>query len=89
MLVKREKDTYEIRNKDLEVQTGDLKAKVAESQKLLEQNAQMIQYLNKCLNDQKAAPAASTFTSVPFKSQTFTKYTNPLQEDVSFIPKFP
>ncbi|KAM3139160.1 hypothetical protein pb186bvf_008758 [Paramecium bursaria] len=80
--VRREKDTYEIRLREIDSQNQDLKAKLVESQKLIESNNQMIQYLNKCLNDSKAAPQMPLAGT--FKSNTFSKYTNPLQEDKSF-----
>ncbi|CAD8065382.1 unnamed protein product [Paramecium sonneborni] len=83
---RREKDSLEIRLKDQENMNLDLKNKLNESQKLLESNNQMIQYLNKCLNETKVQAPAQMPGMTSLKSQTFAKYTSPipLQEDRSF-----
>ncbi|CAD8155831.1 unnamed protein product [Paramecium octaurelia] len=83
--LRREKDSLELRVKDQENTNLDLKNKLAESQKLLESNNQMIQYLNKCLNETKVQAPAQMPGFSTLKSQTFTKYTSPipLQEDRS------
>ncbi|CAD8156851.1 unnamed protein product [Paramecium pentaurelia] len=84
--LRREKDSLEIKLKDQENMNLDLKNKLSESQKLLESNNQMIQYLNKCLNETKVQVPAQMPGISSLKSQTFTKYTSPipLQEDRSF-----
>ncbi|CAD8055358.1 unnamed protein product [Paramecium primaurelia] len=84
--LRREKDSLELKYKDQENTNQDLKNKLAESQKLLESNNQMIQYLNKCLNETKVQAPAQMPGFSTLKSQTFTKYTSPipLQEDRSF-----
>ncbi|CAD8109432.1 unnamed protein product [Paramecium primaurelia] len=84
--LRREKDSLELKYKDQENTNLDLKNKLAESQKLLESNNQMIQYLNKCLNETKVQAPAQMPGFSTLKSQTFTKYTSPipLQEDRSF-----
>ncbi|CAD8157367.1 unnamed protein product [Paramecium pentaurelia] len=84
--LRREKDSLELKYKDQENNNIDLKNKLAESQKLLESNNQMIQYLNKCLNETKVQAPAQMPGFSTLKSQTFTKYTSPipLQEDRSF-----
>ncbi|CAD8069212.1 unnamed protein product [Paramecium sonneborni] len=84
--LRREKDSLELRLKDQENTNLDLKNKLSESQKLLESNNQMIQYLNKCLNETKVQAPAQMPGFSTLKSQTFTKFTSPipLQEDRSF-----
>ncbi|CAK76251.1 unnamed protein product (macronuclear) [Paramecium tetraurelia] len=84
--INEQKDSLELRVKDQENTNLDLKNKLAESQKLLESNNQMIQYLNKCLNETKVQAPAQMPGFSTLKSQTFTKYTSPipLQEDRSF-----
>ncbi|CAD8153709.1 unnamed protein product [Paramecium octaurelia] len=84
--LRREKDSLEIKLKDQENTNLDLKNKLAESQKLLESNNQMIQYLNKCLNETKVQAPAQMPGISTLKNQTFTRYTSPvpLQEDRSF-----
>ncbi|CAK71601.1 unnamed protein product (macronuclear) [Paramecium tetraurelia] len=84
--INEQKDSLELKYKDQENTNLDLKNKLAESQKLLESNNQMIQYLNKCLNETKVQAPAQMPGFSTLKSQTFTKYTSPipLQEDRSF-----
>jgi hypothetical protein len=48
-----EKDNKDVKIRELETQVADFKEKLLEGQKIIESNNSMIQYLNRCLNEQQ------------------------------------
>ncbi|KAL4460342.1 hypothetical protein ABPG74_000093 [Tetrahymena malaccensis] len=70
--IQREKDNSEIKLKELQTANSDLKTKIQESQKVLEQNQSMIQYLNNQLNNTR--PNIPTGLSSTLAGQTSSAY---------------
>lgn len=56
-------DNKEVKIRELETQVSEFKEKLLEGQKIIESNNSMIQYLNRCLNEQQRGGVGKSFVS--------------------------